>query len=446
MLLSLIAVPSVMAKKPSGITWSRTYVPIVGYDSVQVTSDGGFVASGRTRSNGAWVMEASPTGDPEWERGYLPLGYADAEALSIQQTRDRGYIVAGDALSLGYVTSSDAWLLRLDHQGNVQWSRTYGGRAGEGFTSVQQTNDGGYVAAGLTESFGPGVQFSGETAWVVRVDLKGNVVWQKDFGADEAQSVQQTSDGGFIVAGTAAVGNFPNADAWIFKLDPNANMVWQKTFEVTIDNRGYSVQQTNDGGYVLVAEVITLSPIETFLSSNALIIRLDGKGDVLWQKSFNGGQFTHPFSVRETSDHGFIVAGRSSGPFLLKLDANGDIVWQKLYGRPNDFFYQVQETIDGGLIVVGEFFVTGSAWVLRLDGEGSIQGCPIGLAPNATITNAAAVMTNRIVIDVDTNAFVTVTGVSVNTGNSNSVATISRHVEERVRNPSSPFPFESVRI
>ncbi len=418
-----------MANKPSGITWSRTYVPIIaGPGSVQLTSDGGFIVAGE--SVGAWVMKASSSGEPEWEREYAPEGYTDAAASSVQQTRDQGYILAGNALSAHYVTSFDAWLLKLDHKGNVQWSKTYGGSGGEGFMSVQQTRDGGYIAAGTTESFGPGVQTSGETAWVVRVDGKGNVVWQKDFGADDAESVQQTSDGGFIVAGTAAVGSQPNADAWVFKLDTNGNMVWQKTFEITTDNRGYSVRQTSNGGYVLTAEAVTLSPVQSLISSNAIVISLDANGNTLWQRSYSRGGVTHPSSIAETADDGFIVAGASrptsyvsgiNGPWLLKLDAKGNLVWEKTYGEKGDFFYQVETTRAGGLIVVGFILSLGSAWLLNLNSLGTIEGCAIGMASNGTLTEPVLIETNARIIDVNTNVTIASTNVTVRTPTANAL-------------------------
>src|SRR2546428_298080 len=121
-------VSSTNARKPSTPTWSRTYRNIIiNPGSVQVTSDGGFVVAGKSAY--AWVMKTDSSGEPEWEREYLPTGYGDAEASSVQQTRDHGYIVAGELTSSGYAPSS-GWLLKLDHSGNVEWSNAYGGPSG----------------------------------------------------------------------------------------------------------------------------------------------------------------------------------------------------------------------------------------------------------------------------------------------------------------------------
>jgi len=132
MFYPLVVISPLAAEKPSGPTWSRTYAPIVGGDSLGETSDGGFVIA--ANSFGAWVMKSDNAGTPEWERNYMPTGYLDAYASQVQQTSDGGYLVTG------YASFGGPWLLKLDNNGNVQWSRIYNG---EGFSWVGQTSDGG---------------------------------------------------------------------------------------------------------------------------------------------------------------------------------------------------------------------------------------------------------------------------------------------------------------
>jgi hypothetical protein len=388
---------------PSSITWSRTYQYRFGFDqawSVLQTSDGGFVVAGHSFVAGGWVFKLDIRGAIEWERTYVPAGYVDSWPVSMDHTKDGGYIIAGYALSETRANGDDAWLLKLDRKGDVQWSQTYGGSGEDFFYSAQQTSDGGYVAAGLTGSFGPGVQYSGETAWVFRLDPNGNVVWDRDYGADEADWVQQTSDGEFIVAGTVAIGNLPTADAWISKLDTGGNTVWQKTFELSTNTRGYSVDQTPDGGYILAAD-------SSFHTS--LFIRLDSMGNVLWQRSLSG---MHTEFVRTVSDGGFIIVGREvKGPFLLRLDSTGDMVWRKTYGRPGSFLLWAQENRDGGFVAVGT--TLGAAWVLKLDGTGNIPGCSLVGFSNATVTDSSTTSVNATITGVSVNPSVTQTSVNV---------------------------------
>src|SRR5437867_2557509 len=138
MLYPIVFIPPVAGGTTSELTWSRTYAQIVGGDSLKATSDGGFVVT--STSFGAWVMRADASGQPKWEKTYTPTGYSDAESGLVQLTRDGGYLIAGGAIGLG---GSHQWLLKLDNNGNVQWSRIYRGGA---FLWIEQTSDGGDIA------------------------------------------------------------------------------------------------------------------------------------------------------------------------------------------------------------------------------------------------------------------------------------------------------------
>jgi hypothetical protein len=361
---------------------------------------------------GGWIMKANLAGNPEWSRSYIPLGYSDADAGgSIQQTRDGGYIVAGTAEPMGRGIVQ-AWLLKLDEVGNVQWSRTYTGPAGEeAFFQAQQTFDGGYVAVGNTASFGypPGHLSNG---WVVKLDRAGNVVWQEAFGGEDVSSIDQTNDGGFVLSGTVGVDGA--AEAWVLKLSPEGSVVWQKGYALSpYYNRAYFVQQTHDGGYAVAVAA-------GFLFPDALILKLDNEGDIVWQKTYGGGWSTTPAWIGETSDEGFMVVGTftrapsmgTDGPWVLRLDENGNKVWDRLYGGFLDSFFQAQVSKGGGLVVVGDR--GGAPWVLKLDDEGGIQGCPFGVPTNATLTDAHSTTTGAVVTAaVMTNAIVAQTGVAV---------------------------------
>ena len=430
-LLSMPLVSPVSGDKDSGNTWSRIYQPAkIGHVAIRETSDGGFVASGQ--GFGGWVMKANLAGDPEWSRYYLPMGYSDADAgSSIRPTRDGGYIVAGAAEPIGR-SLVQGWLLKLDPSGSVQWSKTFAGPVGEeAFFQADQTIDGGYVAVGNTASFGyPPGHFS--NGWVLKLDQNGNVVWQKAFGGEDISSVDETSDGGFVVAGTVGVEG--RAEAWVFKLDVSGSIVWARAFEAAVRTEAYSVQQTHDGGYVVAGEAVALTTYGSLESSSALLLRLDSKGNLLWEKSFGGSGFSRPSSIVETFDRGFVITGSSRpassgtgirGPWLLKLDAKGNLVWQKVYGGANDHLLQAQETRDKGFIAAGALatYCCGyQAWVLKLDSEGNIGDCPVGAAYNATLTDPIATMATPTVTSVTTNATSNEVSVMV-TNNSSSTQT-----------------------
>jgi len=237
--------------------WARTYGD-TGDDENPVsiqTSDGGYIVAGRTNSFGAgnddvWVLKLDTDGAVEWQ--YTYGGTGNEGPNSIQQTSDGGYIVAGDTNSFG-AGGWDAWVLKLDSDGAVEWQYTYGGTGTEVASSIQQTSDGGYIVAGYTYSFGAG----NNDVWILKLDSDGTVEWQCTYGGasyDVSRSVQQTSDGGYIVAGYTYSFGTGDSDFWVLKLDSTGNVDWQYMYGDAYSDYAYSIQQTNDGGYIVAGE------------------------------------------------------------------------------------------------------------------------------------------------------------------------------------------------
>jgi len=423
----LVIARPVDAVRAVGPTWDRTYVPTLGggQNSAQ-TGDGGFIMS----AYGGWVMKANAAGMPEWQREYLPMGYRSASGI-VTPTRDGGYVVVGAARSIGYVTGLDGWLLKLDHRGSVEWSRIYDLQGDEGFDSAQHTSDGGYIALGVWTPVVNGYPGFSQ-AWLVKLSPTGDIEWQHAYSAQHANSVQETSDGGFIVAGDGGfvVAGVPLNDqrAWLLKTDPLGNTVWQKAYAVPvedaiIDDHARWVHQTTDGGYVVVSDVTVFRDGGASLLLPGFLGLIPG-GNIVWQKLYNGGGdgFATPVSVDEMLDGGFLVAGdfsisRSgggpSGPWLLRLDANGNLVWQKIY--PGSFFSEAHVTRDGGIIAVGSCCGVGFVWALKLDSNGSVRGCSVGVPSNATLTDTDSIVTDTTIIPVDTDATASPVDVTVTT-------------------------------
>ncbi len=156
----------------------------------------------------------------EWAETYGGTGID--WAYSIQQTSDGGYVVAGSTSSFGD-TYGDVWILKLDSNGDIEWQKTYGGDDWDLANSIRQTSDGGYVVAGRTLSFGAGYR----DVWILKLDSNGDIEWQKTYGGDNGEtisSIQQTSDGGYVVAGVTGSFGAGLSDFWILKLDSNGNI------------------------------------------------------------------------------------------------------------------------------------------------------------------------------------------------------------------------------
>jgi hypothetical protein len=228
----------------------------------------------------------------------------------------------------------------------VNWEKTYGGPNYDVGYSVQQTSDGGYIVAGYTSSFGAG----GQDIYLIKTDNLGDTIWTKTYGgtnSDFGYSVQQTSDGGYVIVGFTycfGSGNLPNI--YFIRTNTSGDTLWTKTYN---GKEGYSVQQTSDGGYIIAGT-------SDLALSDVYLIKTDANGDLIWAKTYGGTNPEHG-AVQQTSDGGYIVVGGTSDGndiWLLKTDVNGDTLWSHTYGGDGaDYGKSVQQTSDGGYIIAG---------------------------------------------------------------------------------------------
>jgi uncharacterized delta-60 repeat protein len=320
--------------------------------------------------------ESLPPAGIQWAKTY---GGSSANHLSsLDLTSDGGYIVAGNTMSFG-AGGYDVWVLKLNSTGSVVWQKTFGGAGTDGASSVQQTSDGGYVVAAYESSFGAG----GYDAWILKLDSNGSVVWQKTYGGtgdDFPQSILQTLDGGYIVAGYTDSYGAGSGDFCVFRLNSTGSVEWQKTYGGSNFDGAYSICEANDGTYAVTGET------DSFGAGNAdfWVLKLKSDGSILWQMAYGGVKADLPKSIQHTLDGGYIVAGitnsfgaGNSDVWVLKLNSEGSVVWQKTYGGTgDDAAYSVQQTSDGGYIVAGttNSFGAGNSdvWVLKLNSTGGV--------------------------------------------------------------------------
>ena len=405
---------STKADGGSSGTWAQTFSsgrPEFGAsNAIQQTTDAGYILVGIANPFGqAWVIRLDASGNVIWENAYRGAGSMIAN--SVQQTSDDGFIVAGNAFGPGFDL---AFLLRLDGDGNVIWENTYSGAGHAAANSVQQTSDDGFIVAGTT--FASGLT---DQAWILSLDGGGNVNWEKAYGGtgsfNVARSVQQTSDGGFIVAGqTNSFGPAGCCNAWVFRLDSDGNIVWENAYGDGSEI-AWSVQQTSDGGFAVGVEDFSTFPG----TEAAAVILLDGDGNIVWQHAYSTpGGCNAAVSVKQTTDNGFIV-GTACDNTVLRLDDQGDIVWQNTYGGFADIS-SVQQTSDGGFVLAACCGANVAAFVAKIDSNGQIGSSCASITTSSltqsdtsyTVTPSSATVTDTSGVDIVTPTSSTVTDTS----------------------------------
>jgi hypothetical protein len=299
----------------------------------------------------------------------------------IQQTSDGGYIISGtykrNAWSLWYC---HFYLLKIDASGNEEWYKIHGTYDRENVAqSIKQTLDGGYIIAGYS-----GIPQNMDL-YVAKIDFNGDITWTRVFGEsdsfDMGRCVEQTSDGGFIITGQTGSFDDGSQNVWLIKIDSNGNEQWNKTFGGTGYDGGNCVKITSDGGYVIVGFSDSYSADG---NTDILIIKTDSNGTQEWSKTLGGADLDEGRSIQNTLDNGFIITGYtnsygvgSADVWLIKTDATGNELWNKTFGgSDNDDGYCVQQTNDSGFFITGYYGWGNSqpdVYTIKTDSTGNEQ-------------------------------------------------------------------------
>jgi hypothetical protein len=377
---------------PGDVFWARTYWRHPGFARVHSMPDGRFLFQIEPELD-IWLLDYR--GEPLSRSRIV----AFPGGLLVRTTLDgTGLLLAGATEAFG-LSTADALMARLAVDGSVIWQKQLGGIDGDTFSEIFETDDGNYVAVGLTRSWGEGEA----DFWVVRMDRDGNILWQKTYGSAQEEvlvAAAAVPGGGCLVVGSSVSGGI---GILVFRVSADGELLWEKTYpyEPSRFIIGIShIESHPDGGFYSLGHFIDQQSSDE--SWDLLILRLDDAGSVIWQKRYGSPMDDSPSDIEATSDGGFVVAAEiawaASEPtvntgLLMKLDAAGNIAWQKTYGGGGhmDGMVSVAETPDGGLIAGGWTSSFGDPgdfphWVLKMDGNGEISDtCPAGIGEDASL-------------------------------------------------------------
>jgi hypothetical protein len=329
----------------------------------------------------------------QWDRRFG--GASGDEINAARQTSDGGYILVGETLSglEGDKTEAsrggvDYWVVKVDANGAKQWDRRFGGAGNDTGNDVQQTLDGGYILGGYSDSGAGGDKTEASRDsfdyWIVKIDATGAKQWDRRFGGslnDYGRAVQQTSDGGYILGGysySGADGDKTEAsrghrDYWIVKVAANGAKQWDRRFGGSQSDYLRAMQQTLDGGYILIGFSISGADGDKTEASRGghdyWIVKVAANGAKQWDRRFGGSNDDCANAVQQTADGGYILGGYSNSGadgdkteasrgwndyWLVKMAANGAKQWDRRFGGSlNDYCISMQQALDGGYILGG---------------------------------------------------------------------------------------------
>lgn len=418
-----LLIPCVTSAAPY---WART-IGGNGTDrlhSAVPAQDGGFVLAGYTSSFGgdnAWVVKLDANGDVSWQKYFGGTG--SSNEFLVRAAHDGGYYIGGTTSSFG-AGSTDAWLLKLDGTGSVQWQRTYGGANADRLESLDLTHDGGVVIAGYTLSFGA----AGHHSWALKVAGNGTVEWarRRVYGVDDdiAFGIDAASTGNFGFVWRSS--NAGTQDVIFMLLTAAGTMSNRHLLATTGDENPYALDEAKDGGWFVAGEVVTAGT-----GSDGFCYKLNSTGSPSWQKRVDEAGFQSFRGGVAASDGGFLAVGGTSTQgngavdlYLVKFDSTGSISWARVYGGAgDDIGFAASQLSDGGFIVAGTTTSYGAggvdAFVLRIDSSGNISpSCgTLGLSVAPSTANTAVADSNAFAYQ-NADTAVTVENNVYNTNNS----------------------------
>ncbi len=319
----------------------------------------------------AQVPVTNADGFNYWAKSYGESG--DEEIKDVKVLQDGSIIAVGSTTSFG-AGKEDVWILKLDKNGNIKWQKTYGGSEHDVATAVTIAENGDIIVAGLTDSFGAGRY----DVWIFRLDENGNIKWQKTYGEselDRANAVVLAPKGDVIVTG------YTGGDVWVLRLDENGNVKWQKTYGGKLTEVANTVDIAENGDIIVAGKTWSFGAGD----ADVWVLKLDENGNVKWQKTYGGSRYDGVTTIALAPNGDIIVAGRtvcldhsSYDVWVLRLDGKGDMKWQKTYGGYDyDGATTVAPADNGDIIVAGythNFGYYEDAWVLRLPPDGNLPG------------------------------------------------------------------------
>ncbi|MFO7992516.1 MAG: hypothetical protein R6U61_09560 [Thermoplasmata archaeon] len=392
----LIIIPTVFQSQITSAEledkWKKTYGGSANdvAKSVLFTDDEGLIITGYTRSfgegklNNIYLVKTNKNGYTQWRRTYG--GSFDDEAEEIIQTTDGGFVIAGSSESFYGKAQYDFYLLKIDSEGGKEWDNGFGGNYDEKCYSVVETDDGGYLMAGSTISYGA----RGDDFWAVKTDSQGQEEWRNAYGGDGddvCRSVIKTDDGNYLLAGYTDSFGDPGQGAYIIKINETGSEIWSRAAGGSYDDYVYDIIQTDDGGYAYVGSTTSFGAGE----ESFWLTKTDSNGYEEWNYSSDGAYDEVAYSVVQAESGNYLMAGYTSSYgkggkdlWIVEIDQDGNDVSKKTFGgNADEVAYSITTAGKDEFAVAGYTKSYGAGerdfWVLKMGGPQVIPVLWVGV-------------------------------------------------------------------
>jgi len=393
----LAAAALALAQAPDTL-WTREYggPDHDNFRAVQMTSDGGYIAAGSTRSFGAgdydfYLVKTNADGDTQWTRTYG--GGTVDQAYAVQQTSDGGYVVAGGTKSFGTYLASfpdltpqfDVWVVRTNSTGGMIWAQNYGGTLHDEARAVQQTQDGGFIIVGYTQSYGLG----DKNVYVIKTNANGDTIWTRTYGgsnSEEGYAVVQTADLGYAIAGYTKSYGAGNSDFYLIKTNAGGVPSWAHTYGGAANDEAYAMKIDYDGGFVLAGYTASFGAG----ASDFYLVKTDASGIALWTQTYGSIGEEKAYAIDLLPfECGYVLVGYSYNSiitrfgeedlYIVRTECDGEECWNSTYGGSSgDIGYGVDAAADRTYIIAGVKFSgpgPSKAWLVKIGTDDSACDC-----------------------------------------------------------------------
>jgi hypothetical protein len=360
------------------ITFQKTYGGIEAEDANAVvqTDDGGYIIAGSTRSYGAgnydlYIIRTDPSGDIIWTKTFGGNRYDKSQ--DIIKTGIGEYLIAAFKSTL---TDDEIYLLKINESGDTLWTKTIGTVDNDHVTKIKKTSDGGFVLSGYIERY-----FEYKYC-LIKFNSDGDSLWAKSYDFGWANSIEQTSDGGYVLIVYSYANLNPIQDFQLVKTDQFGDTLWTRFYGGLDVEVAYAGEQTTDGGYIMAGRTDSYGDG----ASDFYLVKTNSNGDFLWDKTYGGDLNDRAFTAMETSDGGFIIGGYTASFnvgyfdfYMVRTNSTGDTLWTRTYGGDwQEEIYDIEETSDGGFAAVGYTYSFGAGsnpniYFIKTDGNGLIS-------------------------------------------------------------------------